>query len=257
MTDVLIDGYRYTETDARRTLLPLAEWMDLLAHGRDASSVAGIHARLVDDLRTVLGVTDIGTDLAHLARLAAKSDTDLLPDLVRCALNAVAATGEALREHGQMPATSTGTVHQLSRSKGGVPKGPVESVDIDLGGVLGDRQATRFHHGRPWQALCLWSLEVIEAFVADGHPIFPGAAGENVTVSGLDWSSIAPGVRLQIGTALCEASLWALPCSSNRPWFRQGDFSLMHHERGPVSRMYATVLRPGHASVGDSVILEP
>jgi MOSC domain-containing protein YiiM len=32
---------------------------------------------------------------------------------------------------------------------------------------------------------------------------------------------------------------------------------VMHHDRGPVSRVYATVLEPGTVRVGDAAILEP
>ena len=44
---------------------------------------------------------------------------------------------------------------------------------------------------------------------------------------------------------------------SNKRWFIDGDYSVMHHERGPVSRVYATVLEPGDITTGDSAILEP
>ena len=111
------------------------------------------------------------------------------------------------------------------------------------------------HHGRPWQALCLWSGEVIDAFAADGHPVAPGAAGENVTIRGLDWSAVRTGVRFRMGTVLAEASLWALPCKTNAGWFLGGDFEVMHHDRGPVSRMYATVIEPGEIASGDAVHL--
>ena len=123
--------------------------------------------------------------------------------------------------------------------------------------MVGDRQATRVHHGRPWQALCLWSAEVIDEFRTQGHPIAPGRAGENVTVSGLPWEQVRPGVRLQVSNVLCEISAYALPCYQNKPWFIDGDFEVMNHERGPVSRVYATVLQPGDIAVGDEAILEP
>ena len=61
----------------------------------------------------------------------------------------------------------------------------------------------------------------------------------------------------RVGTVLCEVSAYALPCASNKPWFIDGDFHVMHHERGPVSRVYATVLEPGRIAVGDPAILEP
>jgi MOSC domain-containing protein YiiM len=165
--------------------------------------------------------------------------------------------GRALRAAGVGPATAVGRVVQLNVSGGGVPKRPVPEVTVDVGGVVGDRQATRRHHGRPWQALCLWSAEVIDRFAADGHPITYGAAGENVTIGGIDWATVRPGVVVRIGNAVAETSAWALPCRHNGRWFRNGEFGLMHHERGPVSRIYATVLEPGTVRTGDPVVLEP
>ena len=52
-------------------------------------------------------------------------------------------------------------------------------------------------------------------------------------------------------------SAYTLPCSKNGPWFIGGDSRVMHHNRGPVSRVYATVLEPGLVRVGDAAILEP
>jgi MOSC domain-containing protein YiiM len=148
-------------------------------------------------------------------------------------------------------------VVQLSVSAGGVPKHPIQAADVTWKGMFGDRQATRLHHGRPWQALCIWSAEVIVDFQRAGHPLAAGRAGENITISGLPWAEVRPGVRLRIGTVLCEVSCYSLPCTNNAPWFLGGDFRLMHHERGPVSRVYATVLEPGHIATGDPAILEP
>jgi MOSC domain-containing protein YiiM len=143
-------------------------------------------------------------------------------------------------------------------SGGGVPKLPVPNVEVDLGGVVGDRQAARVHHGRPWQALCLWSQEVIDGLAADGHPIGLGSAGENVTVSGIAWPDVTPGVRLRLGpVVLCQVMAYALPCKKNARWFSDGDFNRIHHLRGQLSRVYAVVLEPGAIVAGDTVTLEP
>ena len=83
------------------------------------------------------------------------------------------------------------------------------------------------------------------------------ARGRPYVSSGLDWARIRPGVQLRIGEVLCEASLYALPCKSIAQWFADGDFGRIHHQRGPVSRMYATVLEPGRIRRGDIAILEP
>ena len=80
---------------------------------------------------------------------------------------------------------------------------------------------------------------------------------EDITVSGLHWPDVRPGVRLQVGDVVCDVSSFAVPCSQNTEWFIGGDFRLMHHDRGPVSRVYATVLQPGRISKGDAVVLEP
>ncbi len=156
-----------------------------------------------------------------------------------------------------LPATATGRVCALHVGGGGVPKVGVDQVAVERNGMVGDRQVTRQHHGAPWQALCLWSSEVIADLAAQGHPIAAGSAGENVTVEGLDWADAVPGVRLSIGTVLCEVSSYAAPCRKNARWFVDRRFDRIHHRNGPVSRMYATVLGPGRIAVGDEVVLEP
>jgi MOSC domain-containing protein YiiM len=154
--------------------------------------------------------------------------------------------------------TQTGTVAQLNRSDGGVPKLPVDAVEVGHRGVVGDRQAARQHHGRPFQALCLWSAEVIEALQAEGHPIGPGRAGENVTIQGIDWKTIRSGVRLRIGDVLAEISAWSTPCWKNAQWFVEGDIDRMDHSHHPGwSRAYAWVRQPGTIRTGDPVVVEP
>jgi MOSC domain-containing protein YiiM len=258
MSAIEIGQYRYTETDARRTLMNLAPWWELLAVGRDATSLWPIASRLAASMSAQLGIdTDPAVDLDQLSQLSMKADLAQLPMLLATMLTAIDQAGDTLRQHGQMPTTRRGSVHQLSSSKGGVPKLPIDSIEVDFGGFVGDKQETRLHHGRPWQALCLWSNEVVDTFAGAGHPIFVGAAGENISTVGIDWTVVGPGVRLRIGSVLCEASMWALPCKKNADWFIGGDFSVMHHDRGPISRMYATVLEPGRIAAGDEVILEP
>jgi MOSC domain-containing protein YiiM len=154
--------------------------------------------------------------------------------------------------------TQEGVVAQLNVSNGGVPKKPVEVAEVGDRGLVGDRQAERRHHGRPLQALCLWSAEVIDALRAEGHPIEPGLAGENVTIGGIDWARIQPGAQLLIGDVLAEISAWSTPCVKNAPWFTDRDFNRMNHDRHPGwSRAYAWVREPGTIRQGDRVIVEP
>lgn len=181
-----------------------------------------------------------------------------LRDLVHIATHDVRQAGRLVHAAGAGAPPATGRVAQLSVSDGGVPKRPVDEVRIGLRGLEGDRQAARQHHGRPWQALCLWSVEVIDRLRAEGHPIGPGLAGENVTIAGLDWSSLRPGTRLRIGQAEAELSLFALPCAKNAQWFADRDFNRMLHTREPgVSRLYAWVVEEGTVRVGDPVVVNP
>ncbi|MCU1595424.1 MAG: hypothetical protein JWO12_2816 [Frankiales bacterium] len=154
--------------------------------------------------------------------------------------------------------TQRGRVEQVSSSAGGVPKLPIDHADLDAHGITVDAQADRRNHGRPWQAVCLWSVDAIEGLQAEGHPIGFGSAGENLTVSGLDWTSVTPGVRLQVGSALLQVTSYAIPCSKNARWFSDGGFWRLSHERRPGrSRVYALVLSAGSVSPGDAVVLEP
>lgn len=151
------------------------------------------------------------------------------------------------------------SLHQINVSDGGVPKLPVATAFVNVRGVVGDQQADRKHHGRPEQALCLYSLEVIEALQAEGHPIQPGNAGENLTVTGLDWSTIGAGNRLRIGDAVVvEITFPATPCAKNAGWFLDRNYGRMDNDEHPGwSRWYAKVLAGGQIEVGDAVELQP
>jgi MOSC domain-containing protein YiiM len=146
-------------------------------------------------------------------------------------------------------------LHQINVSNGGVPKLSVDSVKVAVDGMAGDTQADKKHHGGPRQTLCIYSLEVIEALKSEGHPIEPGFAGENLTISGLIWDSIQEGDQFKVGKDLViEITDPATPCSKNAPWFLDGNFRRMSGQSFPgSSRWYALVVFPGEVAVGDPV----
>lgn len=182
----------------------------------------------------------------------------VLRHLLHDATHHLADVGRGLHLLGAGAPTQQGTVVRISASDGGVPKRSVDVAEVLDRGLVGDRQADRRNHGRPLQALCIWSLEVIEALQAEGHPIEPGSAGENITVSGLDWPTLRTGAQLLIGDVLAEVSAYATPCSKNAPWFLDRDFNRMNHDRHPGwSRVYAWVREPGTIRTGDAVVVEP
>jgi len=259
----VVGPYRFSNTDVARTFVNLGMWWEHLTAGispcpadasglvlaqeaaRASSTAFDPHLPLAEELER------LGHALA--ARFAGHESTPEAVDALSSVWNGIRAAMAALRETHCVPTEGAGHVEQINVSNGGVPKQSIERAAVDYGGIVGDRQGSRQHHGRPWQALSLWSAEVIEAFAAVGNPLVPGAAGENLTLRGLDWACVRPGMLLRIGTALAETTSWAIPCRHNARWFANGDFRQMSHERGPVSRIYATVLQPGSVSAGDEV----
>lgn len=150
-----------------------------------------------------------------------------------------------------------GRIFQLNVSDGGVPKLAVREAVLTSEGLEGDRQRDLRYHGGPQRALCLFALERVLELQAEGHPIFPGSVGENLTVVGLDWSGLKPGARLALGEeAVVEITSYTSPCKNIRASFAGGDFKRISQKvHAGDSRLYARVLRPGRLSVGQSVTL--
>ena len=150
-----------------------------------------------------------------------------------------------------------GRIFQLNVSDGGVPKLAVREAVLTPEGLTGDRQRDLRYHGGPARALCLFALERVLELQAEGHPVFPGSTGENLTVVGLDWSALAPGARLALGEeALVEITSYTAPCKKIAASFARGDFKRISQKVRPGdSRLYARVLRPGRLAVGQSVTL--
>jgi MOSC domain-containing protein YiiM/ribosomal protein S18 acetylase RimI-like enzyme len=158
-----------------------------------------------------------------------------------------------------MPTLPTeGRVLQVNVSPGGVPKLPVEQACIRRMGLEGDRHHGDRVHGGPLRAVCLFGIELIEALQAEGHPIFPGSVGENLTTEGLVVSDLPAGTRLAIGEALLEVTSPANPCDNIVASFRDGKsgrISVLTHPHD--SRMYARVLREGAVRTGDAIHVLP
>lgn len=145
-------------------------------------------------------------------------------------------------------------IFSLNRSDGGVPKYPVHEARVTAQGLEGDRQENQEHHGGPQRALCLYSLEHILALQAEGHPIFPGSVGENITVAGLIWNELAPGDRLRLGPVTIELTAYTVPCGTIADSFVDGRYSRISQKVNPgLSRLYARVIEPGTLRVGDPV----
>ncbi len=90
----------------------------------------------------------------------------------------------------------------------------------------------------------------------EGHPIFPGAAGENLTVAGLEWDRVMPGVEVRVGAARLRVTSYAAPCENLEPFLLCGAFRRLSQKVHPGwSRVYARVLEAGTVRAGDPVEL--
>lgn len=149
----------------------------------------------------------------------------------------------------------TGRIESINVSQGGVPKRPVPRAAITREGVGGDRQNDLKHHGGPDRAVCIYSLEIIERLREEGHPIAAGTTGENLTISGLDWSLVVPGARLRIaGGVELEITSYTNPCATIRDSFQNLNFRRIKQDLHPGdSRVYARVLIPGEVETGAPV----
>jgi MOSC domain-containing protein YiiM len=151
----------------------------------------------------------------------------------------------------------SGQIVQLNRSGGGVPKLPVDEVAIGPLGLEGDVQKHTKIHGGPDRAVCVYSLELIQALQAEGHRIYPGSTGENVTVSGIDWAAVVPGSRFELGPeVIVEVTRYTEPCKQIAASFVDRTFRRIDQLRQPGwSRVYTKVIRAGLVRVGQSARL--
>ena len=129
---------------------------------------------------------------------------------------------------------------------------------VSVDGIQDDGHRNTVLHGGPDRAICLFSLEVIEALQQEGHTIFPGAAGENFTLAGLGWVHIQPGDLLKVGNEVrIEVTSFCEPCRRNAQWFHKGDYSRIAQQQHPGwSRLYARVVTEGQVRKGDPVRVE-
>lgn len=152
-----------------------------------------------------------------------------------------------------------GRVLQVNVSPGGVPKLPVERAHVGPPGLAGDAHNDDTDHGGPHRAVALFAIEAIRRVAAEGHPIFPGSCGENLTTEGVELALLPVGARLAIGEELVlEVSRPDNPCSTIEGSFSDRRFARISIKTHPTdSRMYARVLAEGEVRPGDAIRVLP
>ena len=149
-------------------------------------------------------------------------------------------------------------IFQINASNGGVPKLGLHEAEVDLNGLVVDDQANKKHHGGPLQNLCLYRLEALLELQKEGHPIYPGSTGENITTFGLESDQLLPGMRLRLGGEVTiELTDYATPCKNIAASFSDGNSNRISNKKHPGwSRIYAKVLTGGKIMIGDQIGIE-
>jgi MOSC domain-containing protein YiiM len=149
----------------------------------------------------------------------------------------------------------SGRILQLSISPGGVPKRAIPEASVGPLGLEGDDHTDPRWHGGPDRAVCLYSVEQIARLVAEGNEVFPGALGENVTTSGLDFTTLAVSDRLRLGAEVeIEIASLVDPCKTIQRFFADRRFARISPKTHPAdARLYARVLRGGRVQTNDRI----
>jgi MOSC domain-containing protein YiiM len=147
----------------------------------------------------------------------------------------------------------TGSVLGIfATEEGGVPKPSVDSIDVRLNGVYGERIRDTKHHGGPKRAVCILSNQTLESLQLDGHPITGGSTGENLLLDVAE-NQIGPGVRLKFRQVELEITTPAPPCNTIQESFTNGDFKQLSHKLNPLrTRWYAKVIQEGIINSGET-----
>jgi MOSC domain-containing protein YiiM len=123
-------------------------------------------------------------------------------------------------------------------------------------GIEGDDQADRRHHGGASRALCAYVLEHQRVWAGVWkRDVPPGSFGENLTVSGLDETTVHIGDRFRLGSALIEVASARGPCGTLAARLGIPDVVAQVRARGWTG-WYSRVLEPGEAQAGDALVLE-
>ena len=98
----------------------------------------------------------------------------------------------------------------------GLPKVSVTTTIITARGLDGDYNRFRLNKKQndPDMAVMLISMDILNDLNNEGWPVMPGDLGENLTLENINYSSIQPGQKYEIGSAEIEISIICDPCTN-------------------------------------------
>lgn len=122
-------------------------------------------------------------------------------------------------------------------------------------GLEGDAVANTKVHGGVDQALLMYAVTHYPIWESElGHPMSPGAFGENIAVEGMDEDSACVGDVLEIGSARFEVTQPRQPCATLARRHQVRDMIALVRRNGR-SGWYLRVLKEGAVEAGQEVRL--
>lgn len=157
----------------------------------------------------------------------------------------------------------TGVIQQVNISRGGIPKTAVPEAWIGPLGLDGDAHRNLKHHGGPPKAVLLVSSGDLDELLAAGFEVSPGSLGENLTIRGVDFRQLRPGMRFRAGGAVLQLTTLRQPCATLDSFNRAGMriqtslYDALAKSGDPASPnwakggFYASVVSPGFVRPDD------
>ena len=129
----------------------------------------------------------------------------------------------------------------ISEKRGTQKKNIESAVFVENWGIEGDAHAGNWH-----RQISLLSEETIAAFKARGAEVTDGAFGENLVVSGYDFTKFPIGTRFTCKDVVLELTQIGKECHHGCEIFQKMGECIM-----PTNGVFAKVLHGGKISVGD------
>ena len=129
----------------------------------------------------------------------------------------------------------------ISEKRGTQKKNIESAVFVENWGIEGDAHAGNWH-----RQISLLSEETIVAFKARGAEVTDGAFGENLVVSGYDFTKFPVGTRFTCKDVVLELTQIGKECHHGCEIFQKMGECIM-----PTNGVFAKVLHGGKISVGD------
>lgn len=129
----------------------------------------------------------------------------------------------------------------ISEKRGTQKKNIESAVFVEDWGIQGDAHAGKWH-----RQVSLLSQETIEAFKARGAQITDGAFGENLVVSGYDFTKFPVGTRFACKDVVLELTQSGKECHHGCEIFQKMGECIM-----PTNGVFARVLHGGTIQTGD------